>query len=117
MVEDEPALRTLLRTMLANLGYRVTLAADGREALAEVEERGLRPALLLTDVVMPGMSGTVLTERLRRVLPGLRVLYMSGYTDDALGHHGMLEPGLTLLQKPFSVADLAGKIGAVLDRT
>jgi PAS domain S-box-containing protein len=115
VVEDEPALRTLLRTMLANLGYRVTLAADGREALVAVEEQGLRPDLLLTDVVMPGMSGPLLAERLRRAHPELKVLFMSGYTDDALGHHGVLDPGTVLLQKPFGSADLASRLRAVLD--
>ncbi|MBZ0090313.1 MAG: response regulator, partial [Thermoanaerobaculia bacterium] len=68
----------------------------------------------LTDVVMPGMSGPQLAERLRRVLPGLRVLLMSGYTDDALVHHGALGADTTLLQKPFASLELARRIGALL---
>ena len=71
--------------------------------------------LLLTDVVMPEMSGPELCQRLKRLRPRTRVLYMSGYTDEALGRHGVLEPGTVLLQKPFSMGELGQKVREVLD--
>lgn len=114
VVEDEPVLRDLFARMIGGLGYRVVTAANGGEALMAVEEEGLRPDLLITDVVMPGMSGKVLAGRLAKTQPGLRVLYTSGYTDNAIVHHGVLDPGTPFIQKPFSVGDLAAKIGAML---
>jgi YesN/AraC family two-component response regulator len=79
-----------------------------------VEDEGVRPDLILTDVVMPGMSGRVLVERLRRTLPDVKVMFMSGYTDDAIVRHGVLGSDQDFLQKPFSVAALASKISSVL---
>jgi CheY-like chemotaxis protein len=113
VVEDEAALRGLLETMLSRLGYKVTLAANGGEALLLVE-KGLEPDLVITDVVMPGMSGPVLVERLRQKQPGLKVLFMSGYTDNAIVHHGVLEPGTPFIQKPFTPLDIAENVGKVL---
>ena len=115
MVEDDPHLRKLLQRRLVGLGYTVRSAANGGEALLTVEKQGLRPDLLLTDVIMPGMSGTLLAERLARTQPGLKVLYMSGYTDDALGSHGVLGPGIRLIGKPFHTADLANMLRTVLE--
>ncbi len=114
LVEDEIALRMLMEKMLRSLKYRVSAAANGGEALLLVEEKGLLPDLLITDVVMPVMSGRVLVERLRRTRPDLRVLYMSGYTDDAIVHHGVLEPGTPFIQKPFNMQDLVTRIELVL---
>ncbi|GAB4112662.1 MAG: hypothetical protein Kow001_14410 [Acidobacteriota bacterium] len=114
VVEDDGALRLLLKRMLTRLGYRVTVAANGGEALLLMEERGLEPDLLMTDVVMPGMSGALLAERLQRFRPGLRVLYMSGYTGDTVVHHTGMEPGTPFLQKPFSIRDLAVQLRKVL---
>ncbi len=114
-VEDEPLIRELLAQMLEGLGYRVRAAAQGEEALKLVEEDGLRPDLLITDVVMPGMGGRELAERLSRKQPGLKILYTSGYTDDAIGHHGVLDQGIPFLQKPFSIVGLAGKVAAVIN--
>jgi two-component system, cell cycle sensor histidine kinase and response regulator CckA len=91
VVEDEPALRNLLDNMLTAHGYRVILAADGIQALAIVEQQNMRPDLVLTDVIMPGMSGKVMADRLREKQPDLKVLYMSGYTDNAIVHHGVLD--------------------------
>ena len=115
MVEDDLHLRTLLQKRITALGYRVTAAANGGEAVLAVEEQGLRPELLLTDVIMPGMSGTLLAERLVQKQPGLKVLYMSGYTDDTLGRHGVLDVGIRVLGKPFDTAALSGMIRSALD--
>lgn len=110
LVEDEAALRALLEEMLVKLGYRVTVAANGNEAVLLVEERGLEPDLLLTDVVMPGMDGSVLVERLRERDPALNVLYMSGYMADAVSHDGILDPSTHFIEKPISLSDLSKSI-------
>ncbi|MEC4684422.1 MAG: PAS domain S-box protein [Nitrospirota bacterium] len=107
VVEDESAIRELIEIQLENLGYQVTLAANGGEALLAIEEKGIRPDLLITDVVMPGMSGVVLLKRLRKTLPELRVLFMSGYTDNVIVHQGILDPGIPFIQKPFSIKGLS----------
>lgn len=114
LVEDDPSVRGLTERMLETLGYRVTAAAAGGEALLLVEEEGLRPDLLMTDVVMPGMDGAALAGRLQRTRPGLKVLYMSGYTDDAIVHRGVLDSGTSFLPKPFSLQDLAEKVREAL---
>jgi len=116
VVEDEEALRGLLRTILSRLGFEVFLAANGGEALLLVEEQGLKPDLLITDVVMPGMSGAALVERLRRRQPDLKVLFMSGYTDNAIVHHSVLDSGTPFIQKPFSLQGMAEKIRQVLKK-
>ena len=114
VVEDEKNLRKMMKAMLSRLGYRVSLAANGGEALLLMEEKGLKPDLVITDVVMPNMSGRDLADRLQRNQPGLKVLYMSGYTDNAVVHQGVLDPGTPFIQKPFTLRDIAEKIQAVL---
>jgi len=115
VAEDETAVRELVQEMLEHLGYRVNAAANGNDALALVTEQGLDPALVITDVVMPGMSGKELIERLRRIRPGQRYLYMSGYADNAIGQHGVLDPGTPFLQKPFTnIGDFAARIEVAL---
>ncbi len=114
VVEDEEALRKLMGNLLSRLGYKVSLAANGGEALLLVEEQGLRPDLVITDVVMPNMSGKQLIDRLSRIHPHLKVLYMSGYTDNAIVHHGVLEPGTPFIQKPFTLERMAAEIRMVL---
>ena len=109
VVEDEGALRELFKETLVQFGFEVTVASDGKEALALVK-KGLRPHVVVTDVVMPGMSGKEMVEELRKVLPGIKVLYMSGYTDNAIVHHGVLDPGEPYIQKPFALGDLVAKI-------
>ena len=116
VVEDEEAVRGLVKEMLSKSGYEVTLAANGGEALLLVEENGLRPDLIVTDVVMPGMSGKVLVERLRRNQPGLKAIFMSGYTDNAIVHHGNLDRGTPFIQKPFTLREIAEKVRALLRR-
>jgi CheY-like chemotaxis protein len=115
VVEDEDAVRKLAERMLKKAGYRVLDAANGGEALLLCEKRGGEIDLLLTDVVMPQMSGRELAERLAELCPKLRTLYMSGYTDNAILHHGVLDPGTRFISKPFSAADLTRKVREVLD--
>lgn len=114
VAEDEAALRSLIQRGLSGLGYQVSAAANGEEALRLVEEQGLRPDLLVTDVVMPVMSGSSLAEQLRRDQPDLQVLYMSGYAEEAIVHHGILSPGTHFIPKPFSTRNLAAKVREVL---
>lgn len=86
------------------------------EAILLVEEQGERPDLILSDVVMPGMSGKTLVERLRKSLPGIKALYMSGYTDNAIVHHGILSPDTPFLQKPFTIKQLAQALQKLLEQ-
>jgi CheY-like chemotaxis protein len=115
VVEDSEAVRKLAARILTGVGYRVLTAARGAEALAAYGRSDLRLDMLLTDVVMPDMNGRELAERMKAILPDLTVLYMSGYTDDAIVHHGVLEAGTHFLGKPFTVAELTTKVRDVLD--
>jgi len=115
VVEDEPAILAGTKRILEGFGYRVLAAAGGDEAL-EVGGGHEGPIdLLLTDVVMPGMNGRQLADRLALHRPDLKVLYMSGYTDNAIAHHGVLEPGTHLIEKPFEAEQLARRVREVLD--
>jgi PAS domain S-box-containing protein len=113
VVEDEAQVRGFVRAILGQLGYTVLEAGDGYEALKLVEERRSEIRLVLTDVIMPLMNGHELAVRLKAILPGTKVLYMSGYTDDVLAFHG-IAPEIDFIQKPFSSADLAEKLERVL---
>ncbi|PYP59659.1 MAG: hypothetical protein DMD40_02700 [Gemmatimonadetes bacterium] len=115
VVEDEPAVLTLSRRALEAQGYVVLAASDPAAALRVVERHGGMIHLLLTDVVMPGLSGRELADRLTAQRPGIRVLYMSGYPGDAVVQHGTLPSGSAFLQKPFSPDGLARKVRDVLD--
>ena len=115
LAEDEAAVRVLVRRVLDRNGYRVLEAASGAEALKLLEDHPEPVDLLLTDVVMPGMSGRELADQLCLRFPTLRVLYMSGYTDEAIVHHGVLDPGIALLEKPFTPEILLRKIRDILD--
>jgi len=115
LVEDEPALRGLVRTMLRRCGYTVLEAKHGEEALQICRSYGGRIDLLLSDVVMPGMNGSELAGRAAVLRPKLRVLLMSGYTDDVICRHGILEKGIPFLQKPFAPDALAQKIRDILE--
>jgi PAS domain S-box-containing protein len=116
IVEDEEAVRHLLAQGLRNYGFTVMTARDGTEALHLVRERAAKIDLLVTDVVMPNMSGRDLADRLRTELAGLKVLFMSGYTDDTLLRHGVYEARESFLQKPFVLRTLAAKARETLDR-
>jgi len=115
VVEDQAAVRDITRRMLERHGYTVLEAPDGETALRIAAKHHGPLDLLLTDVVMPGLGGRQLAMQLVARRPTLRVLYMSGYTDDAIVHHGILQPGIAYLQKPFTPDILAGKVRAVLD--
>jgi len=115
VVEDEPAVLSLSRRALEAQGYLVLAASDAAAALRVVERHGGMIHLLLTDVVMPGLSGRELADQLTGQRPGIRVLYMSGYPGDAVVQHGTLPAGSAFLQKPFSPDGLARKVRDVLD--
>jgi len=116
LVEDAEPLRKLAQTFLAAAGFRVLSAASGEDALEVAARHGGTFDLLLTDVVMPGMNGRVLAEQLLPRQPGMKVLYMSGYTDSFIAGHGVLDPGgAQLLHKPFTEEVLIRKVREVLD--
>jgi two-component system cell cycle sensor histidine kinase/response regulator CckA len=115
MVEDEDAVRELAVNVLRGYGYDVLESATPQDAIRIGEDRQKHIDLLLTDVVMPGMSGRNVAEHLIFLRPELKVLYMSGYTDDAILHHGVLQAGVAFIQKPFTPEALARKIREVLD--
>jgi two-component system, cell cycle sensor histidine kinase and response regulator CckA len=114
VVEDEPGVRKLTCRALSGQGYTILRAECGEEALRVSDEYEGTIHLLVTDVVMPGMAGPELVKRLAAVRPETKVLYLSGYTDDSIVHHGMLEPGIILLQKPFTPQSLVHKVREVL---
>jgi CheY-like chemotaxis protein len=115
VVEDEETVRTLSDRALNKLGYSVLAAPSGWDAL-QVAERHRGPIhLVVTDVVMPGLSGRELVRQLARVRTGVAVLYISGYSEDAIAQHGVLDPGTAFLQKPFTPDRLARKVREVLD--
>ena len=115
VVEDDEGLRRLARRALESSGYRLLEAGNPREAVQTASEYAGPIHLLLSDVVMPESEGAPLIDRLTAVRPGLRVLYMSGYPDETIVHHGVLEEGVPFLQKPFTPQALARKVRDVLD--
>jgi CheY-like chemotaxis protein len=116
LVEDEPAVRELARTVLSEQGYTVIEAQNSEDAVRLAGRHRSEIHLLLTDVVMPGMSGRDLAKHLTALHPYLRVLYMSGYTHNVVGENGTLEEGLSFLQKPFSPKALTLRVRETLDR-
>jgi two-component system, cell cycle sensor histidine kinase and response regulator CckA len=115
LVEDETVVRQLVAEILEMNGYTVLQAGDGPSALELLRRHRGTIELLVTDVVMPGMSGPEVAQAVTSMRPGTQVLYTSGYTDSAIGHHGVLEPEVAFLQKPFSADDLTRKVRGLLD--
>ena len=115
LVEDETALRTLTCRILSSAGYTVLEAESGDEALAVLARYEGPVHLVFTDVVMPGMNGRDLARRVADLRPGVKVLYASGYTDDAIFRHGVLDDGSRFISKPFAPGELRRKIREILD--
>ena len=115
LVEDDPQLRQLSFSVLSHCGYNVLTASTPEEGLAACKSNHKAIRLLVTDVVMPRMNGRQLAEQAAKVCPGLRTLYISGYTDNAIVHYGVLDPGLWFLPKPFTLSALVSKVREVLD--
>ena len=116
VVEDEEIVRKLAARLLRKQGYQVLEAPDGGRAFMLCEAYGDRIDLILSDVVMPGMSGRQLVERLQKIHPEAKALYMSGYTNNVIVHHGVLEKGIDFIQKPFTLESLARKVREVIDK-
>jgi two-component system cell cycle sensor histidine kinase/response regulator CckA len=115
LVEDDDMLRSMITQMLEMAGYSVIATANPQEALPLCENNDTRIDLLITDVVMPGMNGRELRDRIKIIRPDVKVLFMSGYTSNVIVHHGVLEQGVNFLQKPFSMNILARKVGEMID--
>jgi CheY-like chemotaxis protein len=115
LVEDDVLIRDLTHSILESQGYNVLEAEDGLEANRVAAGYAGRIHLLLSDVILPGGNGNVVADRLLQTRPNTKVLFMSGYTDDAIDHHGVLDPGVNFIPKPFTPEDLLHKVRAVLD--
>ena len=115
LVEDEEAVRTMISRVLRGNGYRVLEACQGKEAIEVCQKHQGIIHLMVTDVIMPQMSGRELAERMSSVRPEMKVLFMSGYPDNAIVHHGVLDAGTAFLQKPFTLTALENKIREVLE--
>ena len=113
-VEDQPGVLRYAADALSSFGYRVLQAENSREALQVFKREGAQIDLVLTDVIMPNGSGRELADQIERLRPGIKILFMSGYTDEAIAHHGVLETGAEFIQKPFSPWQLAAKVRMVL---
>lgn len=115
VVDDDETLRELVRHALRNMGYKILVADGAAKALSICQQHGGGIDLLITDVVMPQTSGRLLVEHVSSLHPGIKTLFMSGYTDDSVFRHGIVTPNVPFLQKPFSPIDLAEKVREVLD--
>ena len=116
LVEDEELVLNFAVSILEKYGYRVLAAPSGGAALKLCEKERHSPDMVFTDVVMPGMSGTQLAEKLTALYPQIKVLYASGYTENAIAHHGVLDEGIDFIQKPYGAEELLAKIREILNR-
>jgi CheY-like chemotaxis protein len=117
VVEDEQVVRNLVCRVLGQAGYTVLSAENGEQALRLAAEFTGWLDLVITDIVMPRINGRELADRLCRICPGVQVLYVSGYTNDQLSRHGVLDPGLAYMQKPFTPALLLARVQSLLGRS
>lgn len=115
LVEDEEPLRKVIIELLTQIGYRVLAASNGKEAMRIAETYSDKIHLLISDVIMPGIAGPELARTLCRRRSDMKVIYISGFTDDSLAPQGVLEPGTVLVNKPFSIRVLSAKMREVLD--
>jgi CheY-like chemotaxis protein len=115
LVEDEAMTMEVSQVMLENLDYEVLVAASPNEAITLFKQHNGKIDLLITDVVMPQMNGRELSEQIKALQPGIKTLFMSGYTADVIAHQGVLEEGINFIEKPFSMHDLSIKIRMALD--
>ena len=113
-MEDEPALRALTKRVLSSVGYTVIDAPSGEKALEALTAHDGPVHLMLTDVVMPGMNGRELAVRVAELRPDIKVLYASGYTDDAIFRHGVLDDGSRFISKPYAPSELRRKVRETL---
>jgi PAS domain S-box-containing protein len=114
LVEDDDKVRSLTKKVLQGFGYTLHDFPNGEEALAALASLRPEPELLISDVIMPGINGRVLAERVRAALPAIRVLFVSGYTQDVIAEHGVLKPGIEFLAKPYSIEQLAHRVHGIL---
>ncbi len=117
VVDDERSMRELLSIVLRRDGYDVLVADTPKDAVRLAVEQSDKISLLISDLVMPEMSGIALAEQVEGLVPGVRVLLMSGYTDDAVARSGSLAPGAGYIEKPFGAEELAAKVRETLDGT
>lgn len=116
LVEDDDMVRRVAKTMLKSIGYKVLAAENPEKALVLCKKKDISIDLLITDVVMPGLSGAELRDKIEALRPGIRVLFMSGYTSDVIVHHGVLEKGVYFIHKPFTLNDLSRKVSEMLGK-
>nr|MQY77439.1 response regulator [Spirochaeta sp.] len=116
LVEDEDLVRNYTVTILEKYGYRVLAAPSGGAALKLCEKEGHSLNMVVTDLVMPGMSGSQLIEQLSALYPQIKVLYSSGYTENSIVHHGVLDAGIEFIQKPYGAEELLAKIKEIFER-
>jgi CheY-like chemotaxis protein len=116
LAEDDADVAALASRVLQEAGYQLLLAMDGKNALELVVENDFQADLLVTDLIMPGMNGKELAEKIKEKLPGIRILFSSGYTDNHLVHNGQLDSEIDFLQKPYSPIDLLKKVRQVLKK-
>jgi two-component system, cell cycle sensor histidine kinase and response regulator CckA len=115
VAEDEASVRSLVARVLRDRGYTVLEASNGQEALDVAQTHAGEILLLITDIIMPGMNGKDLSARLQVIRPAIKTLYVSGYTENAIIHHGILDSEVDFLQKPFTTKNLVRKVREVLD--
>ena len=114
LVEDDRGVRAFAEEALQSLGYKTESAASGDEMVQRLTRTKIKPSLLLTDIVMPGMTGHELAGYVAKLFPEIQILYTSGYTDDHIARQGLLESNIAFIQKPYSVNALSQKIEALL---